>query len=127
MSGGEVVQQSSNYHLALVLSVPKESEQNGRGDMRNSGRSASTMTGSIHSAETEDNLSQASRMMQHTLLMVDGSHPAVEKNWVCLSLSSLATQMREWIALQTMARFDLVPLAPYILNGGPAVSASKLR
>lgn len=44
-----------------------------------------------------------------------------------MSLTSLSTFTREWVALHSIVNHKLMPLTPYILKSSPVISASRLE
>eukprot|EP01031_Cornospumella_fuschlensis_P049825 gene49825-60990_t len=46
--------------------------------------------------------------------------------WTCVSMFNLSSFLREWHALLSMKHMQSLPLAGYLLNGSPVISAAQL-
>lgn len=47
--------------------------------------------------------------------------------YLLVTLTSLSTFMREWVAVQSIKSAALMPLAPYLLKAAPVISVGNLR
>jgi hypothetical protein len=111
------------HAVALVVSEPKEAITS----LDTISHSTTGITANPNNNISEANLSEASKLKQHTLVLLSDTVPSSESNWICVLLMSFTTQMREWIALKTISRYDLIPIAPYILHGMGVTSALRIR